>query len=109
MSNPVTWPDTEPIPADIARDIAAGGTWKRLLTDPMSGVLLDYGRTTYRPPAGLADFVRARDHRCVFPGCSRRAEVCDLDHTIAHPEGPTSEKNLGCLCRHHRVSRMRLR
>src|SRR5207248_2123178 len=34
-----------PIPAAVARDIAAGGTWKRLLTDPVSGMLLDYGRT----------------------------------------------------------------
>jgi hypothetical protein len=90
-----------PIPADVARDIAAGGTWKRLLTDPVSGMLLDYGRTTYRPPAGLADFVRARDHTCVFPGCSRPADACDIDHRKAYPEGPTSEHNLECLCRHH--------
>jgi hypothetical protein len=89
------------IPASVARDIAAGGTWKRLLTDPLSGTLLDYGRTTYRPPAGLADFVRARDHTCVFPGCSRPADACDIDHRKPHPEGPTSENNLECLCRHH--------
>jgi hypothetical protein len=89
------------IPAGVARDIAAGGTWKRLLTDPLSGTLLNYGRTTYRPPAGLADFVRARDHTCVFPGCSRPADACDIDHRKPHPEGPTSEDNLECLCRHH--------
>src|SRR5262249_43957567 len=90
-----------PIPAGVARDIAAGGTWKRLLTDPVSGTLLDYGRTTYRPPAGLADFVRARDHHCVFPACSRPADACDIDHRNAYPDGPTSEENLECLCRHH--------
>ncbi len=90
-----------PIPAGVARDIAAGGTWKRLLTDPVSGMLLDYGRTTYRPPAGLADFVRARDHTCVFPGCSRPADACDIDHRKAYPEGHTSEHNLESLCRHH--------
>jgi hypothetical protein len=90
-----------PIPAAVARDIAAGGTWKRLLTDPESGQLLDYGRSTYRPPAGLADFVRARDHRCVFPGCSRSADACDLDHRIRYPDGPTSAENLECRCRHH--------
>ena len=90
-----------PIPCDVARDIAAGGTWRRLLSDPVSGALLDYGRTTYRPPAALADFVRARDHHCVFPGCSRRADACDIDHHKAYPDGPTSERNTGCLCRHH--------
>src|SRR5215470_12725925 len=93
-----------PIPADLARDLAAEGTWRRLVTDPPSGTLLDYGRTTYRPPAGLADFIRARDQRCVFPGCSRAAKYCDLDHTDCYPHGTTSACNLACLCkRHHRL------
>src|SRR5262249_16363841 len=51
-----------PIPADLARELAAEGTWRRLVTDPLSGTLLDFGRTTYRPPVGLPDFVRARHH-----------------------------------------------
>ncbi len=42
-----------PIPAPLARAIAAEGVWKRLVTDPLSGALLDYGRTTYRPPGVL--------------------------------------------------------
>jgi hypothetical protein len=29
-----------PIPAPLAREIAAEGTWRRLLTDPASGTLL---------------------------------------------------------------------
>jgi hypothetical protein len=90
-----------PIPAETARMLAADATWRRLLTDPASGVLLDYGRSTYRPPAALAEFVRARDHRCIFPGCSRPADACDIDHRNPYPDGPTSAENLGCLCRHH--------
>jgi hypothetical protein len=90
-----------PIPASVARMLAGDATWRRLLTDPVSGVLLDYGRTTYRPPAALADFVRARDHRCIFPGCSRPADSCDIDHRKRYPEGPTCPDNLDCLCRHH--------
>jgi len=39
-----------PIPADLARRIAADGTWRRILTEPVSGAILDYGRSTYRPP-----------------------------------------------------------
>src|SRR5215471_10923763 len=40
-----------PITADMARRIAAdqSGTWRRLVTDD-TGQLLDYHRTTYRPP-----------------------------------------------------------
>jgi hypothetical protein len=92
-----------PIPAPLAREIAAQGTWRRLLTDPVSGVLLDHGRTTYAPPAGLADFVRARDLCCRHSGCRHRATTADLDHTIPYPEGATSEHNLHARCRHHHL------
>ncbi|MGH3938331.1 MAG: DUF222 domain-containing protein [Pseudonocardiaceae bacterium] len=90
-----------PIPAPLAREIAAEGTWRRLLTDPASGTLLDYGRTTYTPPAGLADFVRARDLYCRNPICGQRAATADLDHTIAWNDGgTTSDDNLYAGCRH---------
>ncbi len=92
-----------PIPAGVAREIAAQGSWRRLLTDPASGTVLDYGRTTYTPPAGLADFVRARDLRCRFPTCGQPATTTDLDHTIPYPDGPTSEGNLHASCHHHRL------
>jgi hypothetical protein len=92
-----------PIPAVMARRIAADpdATWQRLLTDPVSGVLLDYGITVYRPPPSLARHVRARDQVCAFPGCRQPAERCDLDHREHFPDGPTSADNLGPLCRHH--------
>ncbi|MGH3997151.1 MAG: DUF222 domain-containing protein [Pseudonocardiaceae bacterium] len=94
-----------PIPADLAREIAVEGTWRRLLTDPVSGALLDYGRTTYTPPAGLADFVRARDVYCRNPICRQRAATADLDHTIAWDDGGTTcQHNLWAGCRHdHRL------
>jgi hypothetical protein len=37
-----------PIPAGVARQIAADATWRRLLTDPASGALLDYGQSCRR-------------------------------------------------------------
>ncbi|MCP2164241.1 HNH endonuclease signature motif containing protein [Goodfellowiella coeruleoviolacea] len=89
------------IPASVAREIAAEGTWCRLLTDPVSGALLDHGRRTYRPPVALADHVRTRDKTCRFPGCLRAAAQCDLDHHVPYPDGPTSAENLTTLCRHH--------
>jgi hypothetical protein len=92
-----------PIPADVARQIAnhADATWRRLLTDPVSGVLLDYGTTVYRPPPPLARHVRARDQVCAFPGCRQPAQRCDLDHRKPFPHGSTCAANLGPLCRHH--------
>ena len=91
-----------PIPAGLAREIAADAVWRRLVTDPLSGALLDHGRTTYHPPAALADFVRARDQRCRFPGCRRRAVDAELDHIRAWADGgETSEANLAAYCLHH--------
>jgi len=95
-----------PITAQTARDLAAtDATWRRILTDPSSGVLLDHGRTTYHPPKALADHIRARDRHCVFPGCRQPATGCDLDHSTPFPHGPTSHTNLGPLCRHHHLAK----
>jgi hypothetical protein len=91
-----------PIPAALAREITAGGTWTRLLTDSQSGTLLDHGRTIYTPPIGLADHIRARDVECRSPICRRSATDADLDHTIAWNDGGTTcEHNLQAGCRHH--------
>ena len=95
------------ISADQARRIAADptGTWRRLLTDSATGALIDYGRSTYRPPRDLADFVIARDPTCVFPTCRGAAHRCDLDHCQPWCNGGTTcPDNLHPLCRpHHRA------
>jgi hypothetical protein len=95
-----------PIPAALARRIAAdeSGTWRRLLTD-QHGRLLDYGRSTYRPPTDLAEFVIARDRTCRYPHCHRAAARCDIDHRTRYTDGgPTSEQNCQTLCpRHHHL------
>ena len=93
------------VPALTAWALAAGGTWRRLVTDPASGVVIDVGRTRYRPPAGLADLVRARDRACVFPTCQTPACRCDIDHLTAWSQGgTTSLDNLATLCEaHHRL------
>ncbi|RAS66076.1 uncharacterized protein DUF222 [Lentzea atacamensis] len=90
-----------PISADLARELAGDATWRRLLTDPTTGEALEFGTSTYRPPAKLRRFVWTRDRTCRFPGCMRPAYKSDLDHTVPFPEGPTSEANLGPFCRHH--------
>jgi uncharacterized membrane protein YgcG len=93
-----------PIPADLAREVATDAVWKRLVHDPLSGTVLDHGRTTYRPPTGLADHVRARDVCCRSPICRRRALDGHLDHITPYPDGPTNDKNLHACCGHdHRM------
>jgi Domain of unknown function (DUF222) len=93
------------IPASVARELASDGKWKRFITDPQTGNLLDYGRESYEPPQALKDFLIARDRTCRFPGCRRSAALSDLDHAQSWEEGgSTSPDNLGALCRrHHRL------
>ena len=93
------------IPASVARELAADGKWKRFITDPQTGNLLDYGRQSYEPPQALIDFLIARDRTCRFPGCRRSAALSDLDHAQSWESGgKTSPENLGALCRrHHRL------
>ncbi len=91
-----------PIPASVAREIAADARWKRFVTDPLTGNLLDFGREHYEPPQALKDFLIARDRTCRFPGCRRSAILADLDHAESwRSGGETSPENLGALCRRH--------
>jgi hypothetical protein len=93
-----------PIPAQIARELAADGTWRRMLTDRTSGVLLDLGRTQYPPSLPLREVIQERDQTCRFPGCQRKATSCETDHVIPWPQGTTSKDNLASLCTfHHRL------
>jgi hypothetical protein len=94
-----------PIDADTARRLAAHGTWRRLLTDPATGTVLDYGRTRYEPPIDLIQHIHLRDGSCRFPGCQTVAARCDTDHTIEYPAGPTAAGNLGALCEPHHVGK----
>jgi len=95
-----------PISADQARMIAADGTLTRLVTDPLSGTLLDYGRTRYDPPDTLRQFVITREQTCSFVGCTHPARRGQLDHVDpfrpGHPTGgTTSAENLAAPDQHH--------
>ncbi len=95
-----------PIDAATARELAGHApSFTRILTDPITGTILDVDRSTYRVPADLKRWLEFRDETCTFSGCGRRAKDCDLDHTIAWAEGgTTSAGNLSHLCRnHHRL------
>ncbi|TQF73395.1 DUF222 domain-containing protein [Rhodococcus spelaei] len=65
------------------------------------------GALTYRPDAATTALVRARDQHCRFPGCSRPAAQCQLDHIVEYlarnprTGGWTIVSNLQCLCAFH--------
>ena len=95
-----------PIPAEMARAIARDGTWRRLLTDPVTGTLVERGTVTYQPGADLTAFVIARDVTCTSMGCGQPAWRCELDHREPFdPDRPADEQttaeNLDARCKHH--------
>jgi hypothetical protein len=101
-----------PITADTARRLAAdqSGTWRRLLTDPDTGALLDISPHRYRPAQRTRDYLAARDDVCVFPTCSQPAYRCEPDHTIPFNQGGrTRRDNLALTCRRHKPSQSRHR
>lgn len=104
-----------PLPADLARHLAMDpdSIWRRLLTDPTTGIAAHLDTKNYRPPPAMADFVRSRDLTCAAPGCRVPATRCDLDHVIpydhAHPDGrggagrTRADTLRPCCRRHHRL------
>ncbi|QZY52304.1 HNH endonuclease signature motif containing protein [Leucobacter tenebrionis] len=101
FSDPAELAGYGPIDSETARRLA-GGTlaWERVLTHPVSGLVLTVDR--YRPSEDLRRLLGARDQRCRFPGCTRRLDHCDIDHTVAAAQGgPTELGNLAHLCRKH--------
>ena len=100
-----------PVTAQTARMLAAGedAVWRRLLTEPETGLVVKTDPRTYRPTAEVRRHVSARDGHCNFPGCAMPAAKADLDHVVAfdhrRPErgGLTTVENLQALCRRHHL------
>jgi hypothetical protein len=93
-----------PITAQTARRLAAdeSGTWRRLLSDPDTGALLDISPHRYRPAQRLRDYLAARDDVCAFPTCQQPGYRCEPDHTIPFDQGgKTRRDNLALTCRRH--------
>ena len=88
-----------PVPAQIARELANEcGAMRRIVTDPVTGHLLDYGHRTYLP-APLKNFIAARDGTCRSPGCGQPAARSQLDHIEPYPTGPSNTHNTHSLCK----------
>lgn len=95
-----------PITPATVRRICGEAMLRRMVTDPVDGTLLDYGRTTYAVPQDLIDFVIARDVTCRFPTCHRSARSGDLDHRHPwHDGGHTSAANLWSLDEGHHLGK----
>lgn len=93
-----------PIPPDIARLLlGATSSWDRLLTNPVSGLVV--AADQYSPTTSVRRSLAARDMHCRFPGCRVPTKRCDVDHTLDwNMGGKTVPGNLAHLCvKHHNL------
>ncbi|MET0896803.1 MAG: DUF222 domain-containing protein, partial [Mycobacterium sp.] len=105
-------PEPAPPPRSVPPAVTTDGT---IIPTPLLAELIRTGATLtplpipaeepephYRPSRQLRRFSISRDLLCRFPGCNRRAEYADLDHTIPDADGgPTHPSNNKVLCREH--------
>ena len=88
----------------MARRLVADGadSFHRVLIDPRDGAPLEIGRTSYRIPRPLRQWLRLRDGKCPFPGCNNPSLDNEADHLLAWAGGGTTGiSNLGQPCRKH--------
>ncbi|MCB5275607.1 hypothetical protein BJG92_03158 [Arthrobacter sp. SO5] len=107
VTEPASLDGYGPVPPSMARRLVGDGaeSFLRVLTDPRSGAPLEIGRTSYRVPKAMRQWLRLRDGRCTFPGCNNHSLDNEADHVLAWADGgSTGVTNLGQPCRrHHRL------
>ncbi|KQM40591.1 hypothetical protein ASE56_02050 [Microbacterium sp. Leaf203] len=95
-----------PLDAATARGLAEATTlpWDRVITHPITGAVLH--TDTYHRTTAIDRYLRARDRRCRWPGCTVPAIRCEVDHTREHAlGGPTHVANLAHLCQRHHTQK----
>jgi hypothetical protein len=101
--------EPQPVSAAAVRELLGDpecpATLRRLVIDPLTSHLLDRGRRAYPVTDAMRAFLVSRDQTCRFPGCTRAAPRCEMDHALSWEDGGgTDRDNLGPLCvRHHQL------
>jgi hypothetical protein len=88
--------------------------FRRVITDPVKGVVVDMDRRTYRPTQAQRDWLILQHGTCARDGCSRLALDADIDHEVEWAAGGgTDLARLRPLCpadhRRRHTSRIRYR
>ena len=92
-----------PIDVDTARRLTVGADrYRRILTDPFTGVVVDVERRSRKISKPLRCCLRLRDVECTFIGCHTPAALCEVDHSVEWQHGGhTKAENLAFLCKPH--------
>ena len=93
-----------PIGRDTIKRLTCDGALCRVVMAGPS-VVLDMGRRTRLATPAQRRALAIRDRHCVFAGCDRPADWCDVHHLVSWLEGLglTDLANLVLLCRRHHI------
>jgi hypothetical protein len=93
-----------PIGRDTIARLGCDGSFSRIVMDGPS-VVLDMGRRTRLATASQRRALSIRDRHCVFAGCDRPPDWCDIHHLVSWLDslGLTDLANLVLLCRRHHI------
>ncbi|WP_313478648.1 HNH endonuclease [Microbacterium sp.] len=84
--------------------------FRRVITDPVKGVVVDMDRRTYRPTRAQRDWLTLHHGTCSRDGCTRLAVDADLDHDRPWATGGTTDlTQLRPLCPRDHTIRHRTR
>ena len=106
---PATLEGYGPIDIETAKALAGAATsWIKVLTDPITGAVLDIGRDKYRPTADMRALLGILDHAGRGPNTARPPSQCEADHVDPYRQGlargRTALDNLVLLAvRDHRI------
>jgi hypothetical protein len=80
---PGTLADGEPLAAHIVRDLAyaAGSTWRRLVTDPVTGEAIELISTSYAPPPRLREAVHVGGMSAFVEAMNRKAQSLGMSNS----------------------------
>jgi hypothetical protein len=93
-----------PIPAEMARHIATNGTWRRILTDPTNGTVLEASTTRHDPGPLVSETLLAAHPTCDWTNCNKPARTCDRDHGTPFTQtGTTQLADLRNYCELHHI------
>lgn len=85
---------------EVARRLCCDGDLEVVITDA-KGRPEAIGVNTKTVPPKLSRLIKARDKRCVFPGCGEDRHI-QIHHIVHFSKGgPTTEDNLAALCYFH--------
>jgi hypothetical protein len=89
-------------PATAAQLTAEATSWRRILTDPMTGRILTTDPRNYRPTARMIDHARLVHPTCVFPGAPSRPNTRTSITPKTTPTGATRSRRTS----HHSAPRI---